>query len=115
MKSKSGKDIRDLVYVNEPHVLTFKSDDSYNDFMDFVTSIISYFGYFTLEDLLAYYSQSHDFISSKEYGWGTEELDRANTEYTHISDGREETIYVLPPPKPINEIYIPTYPIDEIV
>lgn len=115
MKSKSGKDIRDLVYVNEPHVLTFKSDESYYDFMDFVTSIICYFGYFTLDDLLAYYSQSHDFISSKEYGWGTEELDRTDIECICTSDGIEETIYVLPPPKPINEIYIPTYPIDEIV
>lgn len=114
MKSKSGKDIRDLVYVNEPHVLTFKSDESFDDFMDFATNIISYFGYFSLDDLLAYYGKSYDFISSTEYGWGIEELDRANIEYAHISYGKE-TIYVLPPPKPINEIYIPTYPIDEIV
>lgn len=108
IKSKSGKDIRDLVYSNNQHILTFKNDESYNDFIDFVTSIISYFGFFTLDDILAYYNQPHDFISSKDYGWGVEDLDMQYC-FTCDNTGREEIIYVLPPPKPINEIDIPSY------
>lgn len=108
IKSNSGKDIRDILYTNNTLSFNFEDDDDYNAFIDFVTREISFFGFFTIEDVLAYFSIPHDFILSREYGWGLDDLDYNATiiESPYI---KGELIYTLPIPKHINEIEIPKF------
>ncbi|MBQ9014465.1 MAG: hypothetical protein IJ094_13110 [Bacilli bacterium] len=101
IKSNSGKDIRDIVYPNNKHIFSFSNWDNYEIFLEFIYDTICWFGYITLEDILAYFSKSHDFISSKDYGWTLEDFENADYNLVEVNN---EYIFTLPEPTNVSNI-----------